>query len=397
MTTNGPLSGIRVIDLSGQISGPLGAGLLADQGAEVIKVEAPGQGDSIRAQMPQRNGVSAMFATINRNKKAVSIDIRTEAGRAVLSRLVATADVLIQNFRPGVIERLGFSFDKLKALNPRLIMVSVNGFGSEGPYADRRAYDPIVQAAAGYAAVQADPVTGEPHFVHTAICDKLTSLLVSQGVAAALVARDRCPEGLGQHVEIPMLDAALWFMWPDGMFNHTLIGEGWTPAGPVTGHMKIHKTADGAIMITMISQAEFAGACRALGCEALIEDKRFSTLPERYRHLDALNALLAPHVARFATDVLLERLRAQDVPSSAIASRGDILTDPQVIARKVVEQWDHPTAGPMNQPSHPIKFSRGAAARNPAPLMGEHTNEVLGALGYSADEIAGLRAVKVIS
>lgn len=393
----GPLSGIRIIDLSAQISGPLGAGLLADQGAEVIKVEAPGRGDSIRAQMPQRNGVSAMFATINRNKKAVGIDLQGAEGRAVLTRLIATADVLIQNFRPGVIDRLGFAYEALAKINPRIIMVSVSGFGNAGPYADRRAYDPVVQAVAGYAAVQADPETGAAHFVHTAICDKLTALMVSQAVTSALVARDRHPSGAGQHVEIPMLDAALWFMWPDGMFNHTFVGDGWSAAGPVTGHMKIHKTRDGAIMMTMISQAEFRGACRALDCEDLAEDPRFSTLTDRYRRLDALNTLLAPRVAEFTTAALLDRLQAEDVPSAAINDREDVLNDPQVIARNIVEQWDHPTAGLMNQPSHPIKFGASRPARRPAPLPGEHTDALLQALGYSETELHELRATNVIA
>ena len=218
----GSLSGVRVIDMTTVYSGPMAASILGDQGADVVKVEPPG-GDMQRGPMRvSRNGLDAQFAALNRNKRSIGIDLSGDAGKSVLHRFVANADVLMENFRPGVMERLGVGYASLAELNPRLIFASINGVGATGPYAGRRVYDAVIQAISGIASLQADPATGEPALVNTLICDKVTAMTAAQAVCSALYARERT--GVGQRIDVSMLDSALFFLWPDAMATSTSSG-----------------------------------------------------------------------------------------------------------------------------------------------------------------------------
>ena len=227
----GPLEGIRVIDLTTMVSGPLASSILGEQGAEVIKVEMPGTGDLIRHIGSSRGGLSAIFATLNRNKRSVVLNLREPRGRELLERLLEGADVFMQNFRPGVMAGMGFGEPELRRLNPELIYVSINGFGETGPYAQRRVYDIVIQALSGLAASQADPQTGTPDLVRNIVCDKVTAVSAAQAISAALFARERGAGG--QHVRLAMLDSTIAFLWPDGMQSLTYLGEGATPPAPL--------------------------------------------------------------------------------------------------------------------------------------------------------------------
>ena len=219
----GPLSGYRIIDLTTMISGPMATGLLGDQGADVIKVEAPGIGDLVRLLGRPREGITATFATTNRNKRSIVLDLKDPADLDAFRKLIATADVVVQNFRPGVVERMGIGEDDLREIKPDLIYVSISGFGETGPYAGKRVYDPIVQALSGLATIQGNRGVGRPRMMRLVIPDKVTAITAAQAITAALLARER--SGMGQHVRLSMIDAMIALSWPEGFAGHTFIGE----------------------------------------------------------------------------------------------------------------------------------------------------------------------------
>jgi crotonobetainyl-CoA:carnitine CoA-transferase CaiB-like acyl-CoA transferase len=253
----GPLDGIRILDLSAVVSGPLAAALLADQGASVLKIEPPGRGDVLRWVGSSRGGMSATFHLNNRGKRSLALDLSKPRGLAILERLVPEADVLIQNFRPGVAERMGFGWERLHALNPRLVYLSISGFGSAGPGAQKRAYDNVIQVHSGMNDAQRDPRTGEPQPLRQLLCDKLTAITAAQAVTAALFARDR--QGEGQHIELSMLDAAIGFLWPDSAEEHAFVGEGVELRPSPGSNYSLMRLRDGWGTATPLTDAEFQG------------------------------------------------------------------------------------------------------------------------------------------
>ena len=271
----GSLDGIRILDLTTIYSGPIAASILGDQGADVVKVESP-QGDFMRHPgMSQRNGVGGAFAMMNRNKRSIVIDLGTDDGKGVFKRLVESADVVMENYRPGVVERLGIGYETLKAINPRLVFASINGVGHTGPYAGRRVYDAIVQSISGIGSLQADPASERPLLINSLICDKITSMTAAQAIASALVARER--SGVGQRVDVAMLDAALFFLWPDNMLNYTFVGDEEPHSGRRSHEGMVRKTRDGYICTMPVQAAEWHGLFRALELPNLFEDERFRT------------------------------------------------------------------------------------------------------------------------
>ncbi len=391
----GPLEGIRVIDLTSMVSGPMATCVLGDQGAEVIKVEVPGTGDLIRHIGTARGGLSAIFTTLNRNKRSIVLNLHQPRGRELLHKLVAGADVFVQNFRPGVMETLGFGEAELRPLHPGLIYVSISGFGHTGPYAQRRVYDIIIQALSGMAASQANPKTGEPELVRNIVCDKVTAVTVAQAISAALFARERGAGG--QHVRLSMLDTAIAFLWPDTMQSYTYLGEGATPPAPLTGLLSVRQTKDGHMTIFAISDAEFAGLSRALGRPELIEDTRFADVTARTRNAEVLAELLDQATGAHTTAELCARLQAEDVPHAAVNSLDSIHLDPQVIENGLLVESEHPHAGPTRTPRPVASFdATPATIRRPAPALGEHTDEVLVELGLVESEIHELRAQGVL-
>jgi crotonobetainyl-CoA:carnitine CoA-transferase CaiB-like acyl-CoA transferase len=392
----GPLAGIRVVDLSTVLSGPVATATLADQGADVVKVEPPGAPDLTRQIGTRRDGVTAMYLVANRGKRSLVLDLRPDAGRDVLRRLVERSDVLVQNFRPGVVERLGIGPDALAAVNPRLVYVSIAGFGFDGPLASRRVYDNLIQAASGMTDVQGG--SGPPQFVRQLACDKITALTVAQAVTAALLARERGAGG--QHVQLSMLDAAVSFLWPDAGTFHTFLGDGVTrlPAG---GSYELARFADGYGTAVPVQDDEFRAYCRVLGVEWVADDPRFSTMADRLSHPDYSAVYRDVVQAAAASHPVVETIAALDAAGvSAVASvpLGDVPASAQARANGTFAEATHPTAGPYRQPNPPARFgATPAAPGGPAPAMGADTDAVLAELGFGPTDVARLRAEGVVA
>ncbi len=392
----GPLDGIRVVDVTAYIAGPLATMVLADQGADVIKVEPPGIGDPLRFLGSLRGGMSAFFATSNRNKRSVVLNLRDDRARELLHRLVGGADVFVQNFRPGVVDRIGMDYETLARIRPDLIYVSISGFGDTGPYAHRPVFDNVIQALSGMASAQTHPDHGEPDMIRHVVCDKATALTAAQAITAAIVARERGRGG--QHVRLAMLDAALAFFWPDGMMNHTYLGEGATAAPTVASIYRALPTADGHMTMSAVTDDQFRGACRALGRPELAEDPRYRTLLDRMANLEPLVAELGEIANTRGTAEWCERFEKEDVPHAPIYALDALCGDPQLAANGTVVESEHPTAGRMRQTRPAPRFEKTPAQiASPAPVLGQHTDEVLGELGLGADETAALRADGVVA
>lgn len=395
----GPLAGIRVVDLTAMASGPFATSLLGDQGADVIKIEPPGTGDLIRRIGNSRKGFSAVFANLNRSKRSVVLNLSEPRGVEILDRLVATSDVFVQNFRPGVANRMGIGVDRLRRLNSELIYVSISGFGEAGPDANRRVYDSVMQAYAGFAAQQADPDTREPMFVRNIVCDKSTALSTAQTITAALFARERGAGG--QHLKISMLHASIAFLWPDAMQNYTWLDAASAPADGSISRAAlpaIRETADGHVAITTIGDPEYRGLCRALGRPELQDDPRFAEAGNRTRNAGELHEIIAPLIRALTTLEVLERLSAEDVPHAPVTSLATLHEHPQVLANDLLLEDDHPVGGSMRAPRPVGDFeTTPIELRQHAPALGEHTDEVLAELGISADDRKALREQQIVA
>jgi len=396
---DGPLEGYRIVDLTAMISGPIATMMLAEQGADVVKVEPPGQGDLVRAIGRARSGISALFATSNRSKRSIVIDLKQSAGVELLKRLVSTADVFVQNFRPGTADRMGIGESALRAVTPNLIYVSISGFGEKGPCATQRAYDPIIQARSGFAFVQRDRETGRPRMVRTAVADKLTGLTAAQAMTAALLARERTGEG--QHVRLAMLDATVSFLWPEGMMEYTFVRDG-DELGRESRkpHLRelIFETSDGFITAGTVSDREWEGFARAVQRFELLDAPRFATSAARVENWDERLDLMGEVFRTDTTAHWLERLGAEQVPCAPILECHELLTDAQIAANELIEEVDHPQAGRIRHTRPAARFDRTAARiRGFAPTLGQHTDEILAEIGLQESELAALRATDTIA
>jgi crotonobetainyl-CoA:carnitine CoA-transferase CaiB-like acyl-CoA transferase len=377
------------------LSGPLATVLLADQGADVIKIEAPGQGDLTRIVGSRSNDMTAMFCLANRGKRSLVLDLSGEDGRAVLRRLVERADVIVQNFRPGVAERMGIGYDELRAVNPALIYVSIAGFGFDGPLADLRVYDNLVQAVSGMAAVQGD--ADEPRPVQNLVCDKITALTVAQAVTAALFAR--ASGASGQHIRISMLDATASFLWPDAGTAATFLSEQATVMAPRES-TSLTRHRDGWTTSAPVSDEEFRGWCRAFGAPELADDPRFATGRQRLTSPDlpAERRRVIDQARELTVAEALERLSAEGVSAVPVLRLDDLPAHPQARCNATFVERTHPIAGRMREPAPAARFSATPAAPGaPAPRMGEHTDEILRAAGLSSADIRALRAAGTIA
>ncbi len=391
----GPLAGYRIIDVTQMLSGPMATMMLADQGADVIKVEPPSTGDLTRALGGGSRGMAPTFATINRNKRSVVLNLKDRRGIELLERLVAGADLFVQNFRPGVADRMGIGEAALRRIKPNLVYVSISGFGESGPYVHKRVYDPVIQALSGLASIQGDPVTGRPRMIRLIVPDKVTALTAAQAMTAALLARERT--GAGQHVRLAMLDAVIAFLWPEGMARHTFIGSAPVVVRPDARDL-VFETADRYITVGAVSDAEWAGLTHALGHPEWLDDPRFQTPAGRVKHADARLELTAEVLKTRTSAEWLARLEAEDVPCAPVLSRAEVIADAQVAANELIVESDHPQAGRMRQPRPAARFERTPAEiRSPAPLLGEHTDAVLTELGISPEQLAVLRAARVVA
>jgi crotonobetainyl-CoA:carnitine CoA-transferase CaiB-like acyl-CoA transferase len=386
----GPLYGYRIIDLTSNVAGPLATMILADQGADVIKVEAPGGGDATRAGGNRRAGFTASFLNNNRNKRSIVLDLKKPAAVRALLRLAARADVFIQNFRPGVAERLGVGEEAVRAVAPRIVYVSISGFGEKGPYAEKPAYDPVIQGFSGIASVQAGSDEARPRLLRTILPDKLTAITASQAITAALLARERTGEG--QHVRLSMLEAVLAFMWASDMGDQTFVGDDPPRQSAASAHDLIYDTADGYVTVAALTDRQWAGLARAAGHPEWVEDARFRTPALRQQNIDARLHVTQRALVTRPTAEWLERLTAAQVPCGPVLTRNEVIGHPQVAALGLVVETDHQQAGRLRQTRGAARFSRTPAEiRRGAPALGEHTAEVLREAGYSPAEIEMLQ------
>ena len=385
---SGPLAGYRIIDATQMISGPMATMVLADQGADVIKLEPPGIGDLTRALGGPR-GMSPTFTVVNRNKRSVVLNLKEQQGLAILKRLIATADLFVQNFRPGVAEQMGIGEAALRQIKPNLVYVSISGFGESGPYVRKRVYDPVIQALSGLASIQADPVTGRPHMMRLIVPDKVTALTAAQAMTAALLARERTGEG--QHVRLAMLDAVVSFLWPEGMASHTFISTKDVVTRPQVRDL-VFETVDGYITVGVVSDAEWMGLTKALEHPEWLADVRFKTPAGRVKYADARLEMTAEVLTTRTSAEWLARLDAEQVPCAPILRREDLFTDPQIAANNLIVESEHPLVGRMRQPRPAPRFEKTPAEiRSPAPRLGEHTETVLAELGITEEERTSLR------
>lgn len=395
---NGPLDGIRVLDLTRVLAGPYCTMFLGDLGAEVVKLEQPRAGDDTRGWGPPfAGGESAYFLCVNRNKKSIAIDLKSTEGIELLKRLAARADVLIENFRPGTMARLGLGEPDLRALNPRLIYASLSGFGADGPMSDVPGYDLIIQAWGGLMSVTGMP-DGEPTKVGVAILDLVAGLMLGKSIAAALFAREKL--GVGQKIDTSLLEAAVACLINAGS-NYLMEGKvpgRWGNAHPTIVPYQSFKTADGFLVIGVASEGIWRRFCQALERPELADDARFAKNADRVAHRAALVAILGEAFLTQATDTWLRLLNQAEVPCAPVQTIDQVFTAPQVLHREMLVEVDHPTAGTVRMAGIPVKFSATpASVRLPPPLLGQHTDEVLTSwLEMGTDEIKQLRNTGVV-
>jgi len=388
----GALSGFRIIDVTQVISGPLATRILADQGADVIKVEPP-IGDILR-HMGGVPGLSPTFTTTNRSKRSIVLDLKTDAGLDAIKRMIKDADVFVQNSRPGAIEAMGLSEAELRAINPRLIYVSISGFGEEGPFKNKRVYDPLIQAMSTLAEIQGGP-DDRPRLMRVIIPDKVTALTAAQNITAALLARERT--GVGQHVRLNMLDAVLAFVWPEGMAYHTFVEEGYSKPKQVARRDLIYESEDGYIVVSTVAHREWQAFCRAAKRPQWLEDPRFKDTAGLVKNAKERLDMMAEVIKTETSEHWLDVLDKADVPCAPVLSRDEVHLHPQVVANQIVVELDHPVVGKVRQ-TRPAERMDGTPSEisRPAPTLGQHTDEVLQELGLGKEEVDALRSTGVL-
>ena len=377
----GPLEGVKVLDLTSMVSGPMAAMMLADQGAEVIKIE-PTHGEQLRHMAATHNGVNPAFYSCNRVKKSLAIDLKSKEGKEILLKLVKEADVFMQNFRPGAIERMGFGEDALREVNEKLINVSISGFGTKGPYSSSRVYDPVIQALSGATDIQADRETGRPQMFRVIVADKVTALTAAQAVSSALYQRER--SNIGQHIELSMLESVLAFFWPEGMAG-LVYKEKEMDVRKLQGTQDlIYKAKDGYITAGAVSDAEWQGMCNALEREDLIEDERFATSAARVSNSGERKDLTGKEISKWNSEEILARFQEQGVPCAPLLSRMELMSHEQILANESILVSEVDGFGEVRQARPAARFNETPSEiSRPAPRLGEHGNEILTELGYS--------------
>ncbi len=393
---SGWLEGMRVLDVSRVLTGPYCSLMLADLGAEVIKIEMPEKGDDTRAWGPPfQGGESAYFLSVNRNKKSVTVNLKAPEGREVLRKLAARSDVFLENFAPGVAARLGLGYEDIRAVNPRIVYCSISGFGQDGPYRDVPAYDIVLQGMGGLQGITGEP--GQPPVrVGVAVADLAGGMFAAYAIAGALVHRERT--GLGEHIDVSLLDGQLaWLTYMAGVYFAT--GEDPPRAGsrhPSIVPYQAFATKDGYLNLAVGNDAIFRRFCSAIGEPELADDSRFVTNPKRVENRGELEPRLEAIFAARSTSEWVELLNRHAVPAGPVYRIGEIVRDPHVVARRSVLELAHPTAGPVRQFGVPFRGLVERGPHAPPPTLGQHTDEVLRDLGYSAARIAELRKNRVV-
>jgi len=393
----GPLSGVKVLDLSIALTGPYAAALLADQGADVVKIERPGIGDIARWVGVAVNGMSAFYLACNRGKRCIALDLSTAEGQEIAVQLAADADVILQNFRPGVIDRLGLGYDAIRKINPDVVYASISGYGPVGPYRDRSAYDTSIQAYAGFAATQAEPGGGPPTFLRQNAADKVSSLYAAQAITAALFAR-ASGRG-GQHLEMGMADACVSFLWAEAAGNEVLLDSDGTMPSSFNAGFSPMRFLDGWGIVVPTTDADFAGMCKSLDVEGW-DDPRIKTVGERRKNRDVLEPIMDmcyAMAANLTQAEATERFIRERVAFAMVLTAAEMVDDPHAVAIGMFEEFDHPVVGRARLPRHPTQFHETPASlAGGAPALGQHTDEILTELGLS-ERIASLRETSIVA
>jgi crotonobetainyl-CoA:carnitine CoA-transferase CaiB-like acyl-CoA transferase len=394
---DGPMKGVRVLDLSIALTGPYATALFADQGADVIKVERPGIGDIARWIGVAVNGMSSLYLVCNRGKRNIAVDLQHPEGVGIVKALAARSEVMVQNFRPGVMDRLGLGYDDVKAVNPDIVYASLSGFGADGPNRDRGAYDTVIQAYGGFAGSQADPADGVPVFLRQAAADKVTALFASQAITAALFARAQ--GNGGQHVQVSMMDAVVSFLWADAAANEVLLESDNSQPSSFVAASQPFRFVDAWGIVTPTSDHDFVGMCRALDVEGY-DDPRVATSVGRFQHKELMAELMEECYAKASTLTraeATERFEAQHIPYAMILSPEELTRDPHALAVGLFEYQDHHVVGRVRLPRHPARFgTTPASLSGGSKTLGEHTDEILTWLGL-ADTIPDLRSAGAVA
>lgn len=393
----GPLTGIKVIDITSMITGPLCSQQLGDLGADVIKIE-PVHGEIARWMAPpQEAGITGFYAQLNRNKRSLAVDLKKPEGIALVKKLVADADVVVENFRGGVPDRLGIGYEDLKPLNDKLIYVSITGFGPSGPYAHRPAYDPIAQGLVGMMFVQGKPFGGKPQLIQSGIVDKTTAVTAAGVTLAALYARDGINgTGKGQRVDVPMIDAYAANSLPDMMPVDSFVPNEMADPEPLAV-LRTYATTDGFVVGMALQDGHFKGLCEALECTELLDRNGMRTVGERIADFQPWLDAIEIEIAKWSTDEFLSRCDAHGVPFGKVKTIREFAQDPQAKHNRTIFDAQHPEAGTMRYIRYPGHLSQTPASlhRHP-PRLGEHTDEILGEAGLGEAEIAALRESGII-
>jgi crotonobetainyl-CoA:carnitine CoA-transferase CaiB-like acyl-CoA transferase len=386
-----PLTGIRVVDLTRILAGPFCTGMLADMGADVVKIETPGIGDPLRAQGAIKDGLSWYFAGFNRNKRSLSLNLRSEEGRAVLARLIAHSDVLVENFRPGVLAQMGFDEARLRQLKPDLVYGNISGFGTTGPYRDRPSFDFIAQAMSGFMSVTGMP-DGPPLRAGPPLADLVAGLHGALGICAALVRRNRT--GRGDTVGAS-LNNGLMSLLSFLAANYLATGEEPRRAGndhAIVAPYGMFRTKDGEVALAPSQEQSYQRLVDALGLVELRRDPRFATNDLRVRNRAAINAAVEARLVTETTEYWIDKLNAAGVPCGRVMGLAEVFADPQVIDQEMVVEQPHPGHGMVKMLGFPVKFAEAPCQlRRATPEVGADTDAILAELGYSAAEIAALR------
>jgi crotonobetainyl-CoA:carnitine CoA-transferase CaiB-like acyl-CoA transferase len=389
-----PFEGITVIEFSTMITASLAAMMLGEQGARVIKVEPTETGDPLRYIGAAKGGISSIFANCNRGKESIRLDLKSPGGQAVIREMATDCDVVIHNFRPGVMDKHGLGSERLRGINARLVYMAISGFGTKGPLSSAPAYDPVIQAHSGMTAAQG---SGGQAFIKNLMCDKLTAYTAFQAVSSALFVRERI--GKGQHIDLSMLDSAMFFLFPDAFQNHTLLDED-VVAQPLLSDMlyDMTLTKDGGLTISAATEAQRAGVLRALGKESMMEDERFNSLEKLIANLQEYRGILAKSFSELTTNEALERLQKNDVPCARCHTLDEALSQEQLQASDSVQIQDHPLMGKLRTVRTPPRFNGEALSIGaPAPAHGQQTDAILESFGFDDRKIAQMREDGVIA
>ncbi|NCF45330.1 MAG: CoA transferase [Proteobacteria bacterium] len=389
-----PLEGITILEFSTMITASFAAMMMAEQGAKVIKVEPMNVGDPMRYIGANKGGISSLFANCNRGKQSIRVDLKVPEGQELIRDLIPQVDIVIHNFRPGVMDKLNLGSEALRELNPRLIYAAISGFGKEGPLGRAPAYDPIIQAHAGLTATQGKE---EPAFFRTLICDKITAYTACQAVTCALYVREKT--GVGQHIDLSMLDSGLFFVFPDGFQNHTLLDAD-HERGPLLIDLlyELTPTKDGAVTISAGNAEMQMRSLIAVGMEHLLADERFNSFEKMVANLEEFQSELAAAYMQFTTDEIIAKLKEADVPCARCLTKDEVLAQEQLAANDTVAEINHPIMGKMRVVKSPARFGgQRLTPSRPSPDHGEHTQEVLAEFAIAGARIAALTEQGVVA